>query len=174
MHDLGWDPTGQLVTDYKRFEVDAANAPREFIPHEVTILGKEEDEKWAAQWLQLLWDAIALRVTALIALHEEVEVQATVHGIVADFVGAKGSFVGLSTLAEYKVIVAEFPRLDFTGGGKANISGFCRTNPEVTYDNFVGDFGERFVEGDSREGRKVVDLLMGTAKLLRRSFEIRW
>jgi HD superfamily phosphodiesterase len=34
MHDIGWDPTGELVSKDKRFEVDGANAAREFLSKE--------------------------------------------------------------------------------------------------------------------------------------------
>jgi HD superfamily phosphodiesterase len=31
MHDIGWDPTGELVSKDKRFEVDGADAARNFL-----------------------------------------------------------------------------------------------------------------------------------------------
>jgi hypothetical protein len=34
MHDIGWDPTGELISKDKRFEVDGANAAREFLKKE--------------------------------------------------------------------------------------------------------------------------------------------
>jgi len=34
MHDIGWDPTGELISQDKRFEVDGANAAREFLRKE--------------------------------------------------------------------------------------------------------------------------------------------
>jgi HD superfamily phosphodiesterase len=34
MHDIGWDPTGELVSKDKRFEVDGADAAREFLRKE--------------------------------------------------------------------------------------------------------------------------------------------
>ncbi|OAF60449.1 hypothetical protein VC83_03597 [Pseudogymnoascus destructans] len=35
LHDIGWDPTGELVSEDKRFEVDGANAARDFLHREV-------------------------------------------------------------------------------------------------------------------------------------------
>lgn len=34
MHDIGWDPTGELVSKDKRFEVDGADAARNFLQKE--------------------------------------------------------------------------------------------------------------------------------------------
>jgi hypothetical protein len=34
MHDIGWDPTGELVSKDKRFEVDGADAARNFLRKE--------------------------------------------------------------------------------------------------------------------------------------------
>jgi hypothetical protein len=35
----------------------------------------------------------------------------------------------------------------------------CRKKPESTYDNFVGEFGEKYVEGYDRTGKKPSDFL---------------
>jgi len=59
LHDLGWDETGELVTQDKRFEVDGANAAREFL--------RKEANDWDKDRLQLVWDAIALHTTTSIA-----------------------------------------------------------------------------------------------------------
>ena len=79
LHDLGWDPTGALVSADKRFEVDGAIAARAFLDRE----GKAED--WDARRTQLVWDSIALHATPSIAAHKEPEVQACAYGILADF-----------------------------------------------------------------------------------------
>jgi HD superfamily phosphodiesterase len=34
MHDIGWDPTGELVSKDRRFEVDGADAARNFLRKE--------------------------------------------------------------------------------------------------------------------------------------------
>jgi hypothetical protein len=34
MHDIGWDPTGELISKDKRFEVDGADAARNFLRKE--------------------------------------------------------------------------------------------------------------------------------------------
>jgi len=73
LHDLGWDETSDLVTQDKRFEVDGANAAREFL--------KREASDWDKHRLQVVWDAIALHTTTSIAWHKEPEVVATSYGI---------------------------------------------------------------------------------------------
>ena len=60
LHDLGWDETGDLVTQDKRFEVDGANAAREFL--------RREARDWDKHRIQLVWDAIALHTTTSIAV----------------------------------------------------------------------------------------------------------
>jgi hypothetical protein len=57
-----------------------------------------------------------------------------------------------------KTIVGEFPRREMK---KRMTQCFCHiaeTRQETTYDNFVRDFGERFVSG--YKARSTVDLLM--------------
>lgn len=54
--------------------------------------------------------------------------------------------------------VAAFPRL---GGRTASTDAICRicvARPDTTYDNFAGDFGERYLPGYRRPS--VVDYLM--------------
>lgn len=51
LHDLGWDKTGEFVSKDKRFEVDGANAARDFIIRE----GEKKD--WDKHRLQLAWDS---------------------------------------------------------------------------------------------------------------------
>ena len=60
LHDLGWDQTGNVVTAEKRFEVDGANAARNFL--------KREAGDWDKHRIQLVWDAIALHTTTSIAV----------------------------------------------------------------------------------------------------------
>ena len=37
--------------------------------------------------------------------------------------------------------------------------GFCVTKPQVTYGTFEGDFGEKYVEGYSRVGKRFIDVI---------------
>ena len=179
LHDLGWDTTGELVSKDKRFEVDGANAARDFLKSEAV------GDKWDFRRLQLVWDAIALHTTPSIASYKEPEVVATTNGIGSDFGGPKGPFGQFLTEEEYQKIVDELPRLGLKEGIREIMCGLCRNKPETTvsvldspsfllfrcriwlrgvdfhqqYDNFVGQFGERFVDGYSLAGHQMVDML---------------
>ena len=153
LHDMGWDTTGELVSKDKRFEVDGADAARLFLKREAV------EAEWDTHRLQLVWDAIALHTTSSIAFYKEPEVLATYCGINADFVGPERAFGGHLTWQEYKTVVEELPRLSFKEGVREIFCGLCRTKPETTYDNFAGQYGERFVEGYSLAGHQQIDRL---------------
>jgi hypothetical protein len=59
---------------------------------------------------------------------------------------------------EIKRIVDEFPRLGMKSRMTRCFCSIARSRPETTYDNFVRDFGERFVAG--YEAPSSVDLVM--------------
>lgn len=153
LHDLGWDPTGEMVSPDKRFEVDGANAARVFLEKEA------EGSKWDKHRIQLVWNAIALHTTLSIALHQEPEVQACALGVLADFQGPDKVMGGLLTWEEYDGVVRSFPRLEMIKEVRETLCGLCRTKPETTYDNFVADYGEKFVEGYERVGKRPIDVL---------------
>lgn len=155
LHDLGWDRTGTFISPDKRFEVDGANAAREFVKR------SEFHRDWDERRVQLLWDAIALHTEPDIAWHKEAEVKATQLGILADFGGIPvlQSFGLELSEAEWIAICNEYPRTGFKEGVRQMMCGFCQSKPATTYGNFVGDFGEEFaVSGYSRRGRRFVDL----------------
>lgn len=97
-HDLG------LVPHYSspdlRFEVDGANAAREFLKSHG--LPKEA--------LQLVWDTIALHTTIGIAEHKEAEVALMYSGVGLDVMGE--GYEHLSEDHRHEIIKA-FPRTDF-------------------------------------------------------------
>jgi hypothetical protein len=153
LHDQGWDITGSLVSKDKRFEVDSANAARDFIASQTS--------DWDKHRLQVLWDAIALHATPSIAMHKEPEVVAAHLGIMCDVIGWEAAPKGTLTQEQWDQVVREFPRTGMKEGFLKILCGLCRTKPETTYDNWVGDVGEKLgVEGYSREGRTVVDLMV--------------
>ena len=39
------------------------------------------------------------------------------------------------------------------------IVGFCISKPQVTYSNFQGDYGEKYVKGYMRVGHRSIDLM---------------
>ena len=139
------------MTDDKRFEVDSANAARAFL--------EKEASDWEKHRLQLVWDAIALHTTRSIAWHKEPEVVATSYGILADFVGPDLAIGGHLTWDQWNVIVKELPRFGMRKGIIDICCNLCRTKPQTTYDNMVGQFGERYVEGYSLEGKQAIDMI---------------
>jgi len=131
LHDLG------LTDRYAaadRFEVDGANAAREFL----------KDRGVSTQQMQLVWDAIALHTTRSIALHKEPEVVMTHSGIAVDFLGAGLDRVPLD---KQRAILAEFPRLEIKNRLQTCLCNVVRRKPETSFDNVLRDFGSRYVEG---------------------------
>ena len=142
LHDIGLTAG---VSGPNRFEVNGADAARSFI----------KERGFSDHRSQLIWDLVALNSTPSIALHKEAEVALGTMGIGLDW----GGF-GLESIpaAEIAEIVAAFPRLKM----KHKFAETCRhlvtTRPETSYDNFLSDFGERFVPGYRRIS--TVDMLM--------------
>jgi hypothetical protein len=142
LHDVGLTAG---VSGPSRFEVNGANAARSFI----------KERGFSDHRAQLIWDLVALNSTPSIALHKEAEVAVGAMGIGLDW----GGF-GLEVIpaAEIVEIVAAFPRLRM----KHEFAEACRhlvtRKPETSYDNFLRDFGERFVPG--YRPISAVDLLM--------------
>jgi hypothetical protein len=118
----------------RRFEVEAAEEAKAFALR----------EGFDARRAQLVWDGVALNSTPSIGLHKEAEVSLCTAGVCLDVVGLQFDLLPGEEVAR---ILAEYPRL----GMKVRMARcFCHiaaTHPETTYDNFLRDFGERFVRG---------------------------
>jgi len=156
LHDLGWDQTGELISKDKRFEIDGANAARDF------ILREGDSKDWDKHRLQLAWDSIALHTSSSIALYKEDEVRVCCLGIGHDFIGPDKSPGGMLTRPVWETVLKEFPRVDFKNGVTEALCNLCRTKPETTYDNFVSDFGTAYVEGYSTVGTRLIDVIQST------------
>lgn len=145
LHDMGWAKTPELLSTDKRFEVDGANIARDLITAEQS---RENTEYFDEATIQRIWDAIALHTTGSIARHGALEVALTNLGITADFAGPylpSPDGTALITPQEYAAVMRVFPRAGFDREGFKDIMcGLCRTKPETTYDNFVGEFGRTF------------------------------
>ena len=142
LHDIGLTAG---VPGPNRFEVNGAAAAVAFV----------KDRGFSNRRAQLIWDLVALNSTPSIALHKEAEVALGTMGIGVDY----GGF-GLESIPPREVaeILAAFPRLEM----KAKFADTCCrlvvAKPETSYDNFLRDFGERFVPG--YKPISTVDLLM--------------
>ena len=143
LHDIG---LAKAFSGPLRFEVEGANAARQFAQREGL------DERRA----QLIWDGVALNSTPSIALYKEVEVAVCTSGIGLDWGG--WGYEAL-TKAQVAQIVDAFPRLEMKNRFIRAVCGIVETRPATTYDNFAGDFGDRFVPGYKRPS--TVDLLLG-------------
>ena len=97
-HDLGLTP--HYCSQDLRFEVDGANAARDFL----------KSHGLSQQALQLVWDTIALHTSPGIAEHKEAEVALLNYGVALDVVGR--NYDQLSE-KEREDILQQFPRADF-------------------------------------------------------------
>lgn len=150
LHDLGWDQLGTFISKDRRFEVDGAIAARNFISNST----HSKKDQWPHHRTQLVWDSIALHTNPGISMYKENEVRICGLGIGADFFGPDGLPPGSLSWDEYNAIVREYPRNGFVQSVTDVFVGLCRTKPATTYDNLVGDVGEAYVEGYSRDGRR--------------------
>ena len=142
LHDIGLTAG---VSGPNRFEVNGADAALSF------VRGKGLSDRRA----QLVWDLIALNSTPSLALHKEPEVMVGTMGIGLDY----GGF-GIEALpaSDLEQILSAFPRLKMKQRFADTCCRLVTEKPETSYDNFLRDFGERFVHG--YKGVSTVDLLM--------------
>jgi len=129
----------------RRFEVEGADLARTFANNNGL------DRRRA----QLIWDSVALNSTPSVGFYKEAEVALCTAGVCLDVVGLQYDLIPSK---EMQTIIAEFPRLQMK---QKMTSCFCRVaeaKPETTYDNFVRDFGERFIPG--YKPLSAVDFLM--------------
>lgn len=109
-HDLGL--LKRFSSEADRFEVDSANAVRQFLEH----------HKIADDRIQTAWDAIALHTTPGIAAYKPIEVELLYNGVGLDVLG-----IGYHDFPQdiREKVVAKYPRTDFKQGiAKAFFGGF--------------------------------------------------
>ena len=136
------------------------------------FLQREGGRKWSGNRQQLVWDAIALHGDISIAQHKGFITTLVAATSTIDFAGpegAKATFGGLVTVTqeEFGRISREFPRLD--GERKFFIDqlvDLCHRKPQTTWDNYVGDFGEKYLANYSRVGHRAIDLLEGAIPIV--------
>lgn len=142
LHDIG---LSAAVSGSHRFEVNAAVAARSFV----------KERGISNRRAQLIWDLVALNSTPSIALHKEAEVALGTMGIGLDY---GGFFFELIPSADMTEILRAFPRLKMKTEFAETCSRLVAAKPETSSDNFLRDFGERFVPG--YKPISTVDLLM--------------
>jgi hypothetical protein len=131
LHDITLNET---YAGPRRFEVEAADLVRSFAAE----AGMDDRRAY------LVWDCVALNSTPSIGLYKQAEVALCTTGIGLDVVGFQFDQLPASEIA---AIVAEYPRLGMKERFVRCFTHFAATHPETSYDNFVRDFGERFVPG---------------------------
>jgi hypothetical protein len=142
LHDIG---LSAAVSGSNRFEVNGADAARSFV----------KDRGISNRRAQLIWDLVALNSTVSIALHKEAEVAVGTMGIGLDY---GGFFLELISSADMTAILRAFPRLKMKTQFAETCCRLVAAKPETSSDNFLRDFGERFVP--SYKPMSTVDLLM--------------
>ncbi|MCF6404620.1 HD domain-containing protein [Chitinophaga filiformis] len=144
-HDLG------LMAHYsspdKCFEVDGANAAREFL----------RGHGLPQQALQLVWDAIALHTTPAVAPYKEAEVALLNYGVALDVVGR-----GYEHLSETvrEDIVTHFPRSGFKKGVIPTFFDGFKHKPETTYGSINADICAFMIPDFER--KNFCDIILGS------------
>jgi hypothetical protein len=109
-HDMGLLKKFSSVDD--RFEVDSANAVRQFLEHHDVPAAR----------IQVAWDAISLHTTPGIVAYKPIEVELLYNGVGLDVLG-----IGYQQFPEdlRREIVAQYPRVNFKQDiAKAFLGGF--------------------------------------------------
>lgn len=131
-HDLGL--LREFSSDTERFEVDGANAAREFLV----------DHGVAEEQVQTVWSAIALHTTPGITHHLRPEIALLYTGVGLDVLG-RGLDQFPAALREE--IVAQYPRRRFKEDFiQAYFRGFAH-KPGTTYGTVNAGVCERFIPG---------------------------
>jgi HD domain len=131
-HDLGLMPRYASTTE--RFEVDGANAARQFL----TAHNVPEEQ------VQTVWTAIALHTMSGVTQYLRPEIALLFSGVGLDVLG-EGDDAFPAALREE--IVAKFPRENFKEGiVQAFFGGFAH-KPDSTWGTVNADICERFIPG---------------------------
>jgi len=142
LHDIGLSAG---VSGSNRFEVNGAAAALSFV----------KERGLSNRRAQLMWDLVALNSTPSIALHKEAEVALGTMGIGLDYGGFGFELIPSADMTE---ILGAFPRLKMKDKFAETCCHLVAAKPETSSDNFLRDFGERFVPG--YKATSTVDLLM--------------
>jgi hypothetical protein len=131
LHDVGLTPRYQ---GQRRFEVEGADAARS-----LARTGGVDERR-----AQLIWYTVALNATLSLSPHAEPEVGICTIGAGVDYAGFLAEQIPKTTMAS---ILAAYPRLQMKQRLKDFLCVIAREQPQTTYENFLRDFGERFVAG---------------------------
>ena len=93
---------------------------------------------------ETIWDAIALHTTASIGRHKGVDVACCGMGIGCDYGGFGCQELGAG---DKDAILSAYPRLQMKEMMTTCLSNLARSQPDTTRDNFIADFGTKYVRG---------------------------
>ena len=142
LHDIG---LAAGVSGANRFEVNGAAAAVSFV----------KERGVSNRRAQLIWDLVALNSTPSIALHKEAEVALGTMGIGLDYGGFGFDQIPSADMTD---ILRTIQRLKMKDQFAETCCRLVAAKPDTSSDNFLRDFGERFVPG--YKPISTVDLLM--------------
>jgi HD domain len=131
-HDLGLVEGHR--SEHERFEIDGANAAREFL----------ERHGLPQEQVTLVWDAIALHTTPEIPRYKRPEVRLVNWGVEYDIPGRH--FEEL-TAEQREAVIAAHPRRGFKDGVIEALSDVLRDKPETAYAGWQIDLLEATMPG---------------------------
>lgn len=131
-HDLGL--TEPYRSDSERFEVDGANAARQFL----------EKHQVPEASIDVVWDAIALHTTPGIPRWKKPEVALVTAGVELDVLG-----LGYHDLSDqvHEQVLAAFPRLDFKRQIVRAFADGIKHKPETAFGNVKADVLAKLLPG---------------------------
>lgn len=124
-------------SEHDRFEVDGANAAREFL----------EQREIPPEAIRVVWDAIALHTTPGIPEHKEPEVALLTAGVELDVLGL--GYHDVTDLQRRQVLRA-LPRVDFKHEIIQAFGAGIAHKPETAFGNVKADVLERTLPGYRR------------------------
>jgi hypothetical protein len=144
-HDMGL--TARHGSADQRFEVDGANAAREFLA----------ERGVPSEAIRIVWDAIALHTTPGIPEHKEPEVALITAGVELDVLG-----IGYDDIsdAQRAVVLRALPRVDFKRQIIRAFGAGIAHKPETAFGNVKADVLERTLPGYRRPN--FCELILGS------------
>ena len=131
-HDLGLVEGHR--SEHERFEIDGANAARDFLESHGVGEGR----------LTLVWDAIALHTTPEIPRYKQPEVRLVNWGVEYDI---PGRHFDQLTAEQREAVIAAHPRPGFKEGIIEALAGGIRDKPETAYARWQVDVLEATMPG---------------------------
>jgi hypothetical protein len=134
-------------SEHDRFEVDGANAAREFLA----------ERGVPSEAIRIVWDAIALHTTPGIPEHKEPEVALITAGVELDVMG-----IGYDDIsdAQRAVVLRALPRVDFKRQIIQAFGAGLAHKPETAFGNVKADVLERTLPGYQRPN--FCELILGS------------